>query len=229
VFQWATHHGQGDPVTVITLMDVWPLDREIYAELNKRGRLACWTPVDHKPAPPPVIDFFEKTDAIPIAMSRFGEAELREAGLDPLYVPHGIDTEMFTPRDRAEMRKLLNLPEDKFVVGMVANNQGQSPPRKAFSEALMAFSLFRAGTRRRDPLPPREMSGFRNGLDIERMARRFEIPWDKVRVTDQVMMEFGFPPGAMAGLYNNFDVLLHPPTGRGSGSRSSRRRLAGRR
>jgi len=217
VFQWAMHHGQGDPVTVITLMDVWPLDREIYAELNRRGRLACWVPVDHQPAPPLVIDFLQKTDAVPLAMSRFGETEVRNAGLDPIYVPHGIDTEMFVPRDRAEMRKMVNIPEDRFVVGMVANNQGHSPPRKAFSEALLAFSLFQQKHDDAILYLHVEMSGFRQGLDLERMIERFEIPPESVRVTDQVMMEFGFPPGAMCALYNNFDVLLHPSYGEGFG------------
>ncbi len=217
VFQWAMHHGQGEPVTVITLMDVWPLDREIYAELNRRGRLACWTPVDHKPVPPPVFDFLERTEAVPIAMSRFGENELREAGLDPLYVPHGIDTNMYVPRDRKEMRDLLNFPEDAFVVGMVANNQGQSPPRKAFSEALLAFSIFQQDHEDAILYLHAEMSGFRNGLDLTRMAERFDIPSGALRFSDQVMMEFGIPPGVLCGLYNTFDVLLHPSYGEGFG------------
>ncbi len=217
VFQWAMHHGKGEPVTVITLMDVWPLDREIYGALSRRGRLACWCPVDHKPVPPPVLDFLQTTEAIPIAMSRFGEAELREAGLDPLYVPHGIDTKMFVPRDRAEMRELLNFPEDAFVVGMVANNQGQSPPRKAFSEALLAFSIFRQDHEDAILYMHCEMTGFRNGLDLTRMAERFDIPTEALRFSDQVMMEFGIPPGVLCGLYNTFDVLLHPSYGEGFG------------
>ena len=42
--------------------------------------IASWTPVDHEPAPPKVVDFFTETGAIPIAMSRFGERMLGTAG-----------------------------------------------------------------------------------------------------------------------------------------------------
>lgn len=217
VYQWAMHHGQGEPVTVITLMDVWPLDRQIYAALNQKGRLACWVPVDHKPAPTGVIDFLKATDAVPIAMSRFGEGELREAGLEPLYVPHGIDTETFVPRDRAEIRDMWNIEQDSFVVGMVANNQGQALPRKAFSEAFAAFGEFQRNHDDAILYLHCEMSGFRNGIDLDAEIQSAGIPAEKVKVTDQVLMEFGIPSGVMSGLYNVFDVLLSPSYGEGFG------------
>jgi glycosyltransferase involved in cell wall biosynthesis len=168
-YQWAVHHGAGEPCTVITLMDVWPLDRELFSAIDKQGRLACWVPVDHRPPPTKVVEFLRDTGAVPIAMSRFGEEQLKESGLDPLYVPHGVDTEIFKPRDRGEIRKLLNLPEDTFVVGMVANNQGQSPARKGFSEAFMAFSIFQQTHPDARLYLHCEMSGFRNGLDLYRL------------------------------------------------------------
>ena len=217
VYQWAAHHGAGEPVTVITLMDVWPLDRQIYSALNKQGRLACWCPVDHKPVPTLVEEFLKTTDAIPIAMSRFGENELREAGLDPLYVPHGVDTETFTPMDRSEIRQMWNIDEDAFVVGMVANNQGQALPRKAFTEAFTAFGEWQKTHDEAVLYLHCEMSGFRNGIDLEREIDAAGIPPEKVKITDQVLMEFGIPAGVMAPLYNVFDVLLSPSYGEGFG------------
>ena len=38
---------------------------------------------------------------IPIAMSRFGERVLRDEGCEPLFVPHGVDTEVFCLVTRA--------------------------------------------------------------------------------------------------------------------------------
>jgi glycosyltransferase involved in cell wall biosynthesis len=215
--QWAIHHGQGEPCTVITLMDVWPLDRRLFRAIAEQGPLACWVPIDHKPAPSIVTDFFHATEATPIAMSRFGHDELRAAGFDPLYVPHGVDTAMFKPMNRTEIRSLFGFPEDAFVVGIVANNQGVAPPRKAFSESFMAFSEFLQDHTDACLYLHSETSGFRNGIDLHRLAARFEIPDDKVRVTDQVMMENGIPAGVMAGLYNSFDVLLNPSYGEGFG------------
>jgi glycosyltransferase involved in cell wall biosynthesis len=220
VYQWAMHHGNGDPCTVITLFDVWPLDVDVYRAIDQQGRLACWVPVDHNPAPPAVVNFLRESGAIPIAMSRFGETQLREAGLDPLYVPHGIDTEMFAPSDKPELakfRELLEVPQDAFIVGMVANNQGQSPARKSFSESFMAFSVFQQTHPDAILHLHTEMTGFRNGLNLYRMLERFEIPPEAIRLTEQVRLEHVYPPAAMAGLYNLFDVLLNPSYGEGFG------------
>lgn len=215
--QWTAHHGGGEPVTVITLMDVWPLDHAIFKAIAEQGRLASWVPVDHKPVPSIVMEFFEATGSTPIAMSRFGEAELREAGLDPLYVPHGVDTQMFKPMPKAETRAMLGFPPDAFVVGIVANNQGIAPPRKAFSESFWAFSKFRETHPDAMLYLHSEISGFRNGINLARLASRFDIPDEVVKNTDQVMMENGIPPGVMAALYNTFDVLLNPSYGEGFG------------
>jgi hypothetical protein len=68
--------------------------------------------------------FLGTTGATPVAMSRFGERALRDAGFDPLYAPHGVETSVFRPaEDRLAMRRFFKLPEDAFVIGMVANNR----------------------------------------------------------------------------------------------------------
>ena len=103
---------------VMTLMDVWVLQAEKMAELNA----CCWVPVDHEPAPPMVQDFFNKSGAIPLTMSRFGEEQL--ADYSPIYVPHGIDTDTYKPGDRDEMREHFGIDKDAFIVGMVAANKG---------------------------------------------------------------------------------------------------------
>jgi hypothetical protein len=55
-------------------------------------------------------------------MSRFGERMLTQAGLQPLYVPHGVDTQLFHPGvcKRDDARRMLGLPTDGYIVGMVA-------------------------------------------------------------------------------------------------------------
>src|SRR5690348_5735772 len=53
---------------IISLIDVWVLNAGLFqAPVNG----ASWVPVDSQPAPPPVKAFFEQSDSIPIAMSRF--------------------------------------------------------------------------------------------------------------------------------------------------------------
>jgi hypothetical protein len=62
---------------------VWCLVNPLLADFN----IAAWCPVDHFPVPPDVLKFFHRTDAVPIAMSRYGERLLFDAGLDPVYIP----------------------------------------------------------------------------------------------------------------------------------------------
>jgi glycosyltransferase involved in cell wall biosynthesis len=204
----------GDPRggLVITLLDVWVLDTAIMEQLNT----AAWVPIDHDPAPPQVVEYFTKTDAVPIAMSRFGEKRLGR--LDPLYVPHGVDTSVYKPRNRNVAREQGGIPKDAFLVGMVAANKGR-PSRKAFSQALQAF---------RQLLDKRENSylylhtqlnpNFAGGEDLPALLDVLEIPEDHVRKADQYAMGFNpYPPEAMAQLYSAMDVLLSPSMGEGFG------------
>jgi len=80
----------------VTLFDVWPLQGvQGFADQN----LACWVPIDHEPAPPAVIKFLKDGGHHAIAMSRFGEKMLANAGIsnkDITYIPRlvahlGID------------------------------------------------------------------------------------------------------------------------------------------
>lgn len=200
---------------VMTLMDVWVLRLKKLADL----RMACWVPVDHEPCPPKVVQFFEWSGAKPIAMSKFGQRMLSEAGLSPLYVPHGVDTTVYRPLPpgaRARTRQRMGIPEDAFVVGMTAANKGTTPPRKAFPQVLQAFSRVRKQHKNAflylhcDPLA-------RLGLRLGPLAESVGIPEDAIRYTTPLQLELGIPDEQMAELYAGFDVLANPSYGEGFG------------
>lgn len=196
----------------VTLMDVWVLDPHIWSELN----VASWVPVDHDPAPRPVVDFFHASGAVPIAMSRFGEQMLRDAGLDPLYVPHAVDTEALSPRPKQEAREEMGLP-DTFIVGMVAANKG-NPSRKCFVEAFLAFKAHLA--KHPDSLlyMHTEASGRFQGVNLPAALNDCGVPQEKVVWCDQYRAShFPFPPEHMANVYSSLDVLLAPSAGEGFG------------
>ena len=77
------------PPLLITLFDVWPLLKS--KSFHMLPNIASWVPIDHKPAPPEVLEWCSRKNVMPIAMSRFGEEMLKAAGVDCLYVPHGIE------------------------------------------------------------------------------------------------------------------------------------------
>lgn len=211
----ARDHFDNDPRggLVVTLMDVWVLLPQVAAALN----MACWCPVDHEPAPPAVLNFFLKSGAVPLAMSEFGMRQLGR--LDPIYVPHGVDTTVFEPQPQVKARRAFGVPEDAFVVGIVAANKGHSPSRKGFSEALQAFRLLReehdnAMLYLHTVLAPE----FAQGEDIAAIVEQLGIPQESVKAADPYRMMFDpFSPRAMALMYSTMDVLLNPAMGEGFG------------
>lgn len=214
---YAAHHAQSEDLRdclVITLMDVWVLSAPGLRDL----RLASWCPVDHDPLPPKVLAYFKQLGARPIAMSRFGEDKMREAGLDPLYVPHGVETSIFRPLDeRAEIREALNVPEGSFLVGMVANNKGTAPPRKAFPQAFEAFARLRERHPEALLYLHSEKFGLDDGINLVALLEFCGVPETAVRWPSQFELEFGIPQGSMSFAYNAMDVLLCPSYGEGFG------------
>ncbi|WAZ20172.1 glycosyltransferase family 4 protein [Streptomyces cinnabarinus] len=194
---------------ILTLLDLWVMMKTI----GMRGhRVASWVPVDHDPLPPQTAVALAHHQARPIAMSRFGQRVLRDGGFDPLFVPHGIDTSVFRPLDRTEVRRALGIPEDAFVVGMVAANKGTAPPRKAFPQALAAFDVFR----RRHPeallyLHTELLGGPTHvGMDLLNYMDQIGLPPQAVRTVDQQAYARGLPPEHVAAAYSAMDVLLNP-------------------
>ncbi len=210
---WALHWFSGEPGWVLTLVDVWTLTSPEFAAMN----VASWVPVDHTPCPPKIVEFFRKTGAVPIAMSRHGQRELEKQGLSPLYAPHGIDTNVYTPKPQAEARERVGFPEDAFVVGMVANNKGRYPSRKSFGEAFLAFGILHAAHPDAVLYVHAESQGATMGINLEVLALECGIPKSALFFADQAMLRLGVKDETMVDLYSSMDVLLAPSRGEGFG------------
>ncbi len=196
---------------VISLMDVWVLS----AAITSQVRWCPWLPVDHDPAPPAVVDALQ-TAFQPIAYSQFGVAKLKAAGLEPLYVPHGVNTHILKPMDRAECRRQLAFPEDRFIVGIVAANKG-APSRKAFDEQIRAFALFH----QRHPDSVLYLHTDMLGLQGENIRRIISLagipPADVIEAPVYRYSRGLLGKEWMAKMYNCFDVLMNASKGEGFG------------
>ncbi len=197
---------------VVTLIDVWVLNPALFAQLTA----ASWVPVDHEPAPPAVLNFFRESGVVPLAMSRFGQDMLQE--FDPLYVPHGVDTTVLRPLDRAECRAKMGVDEDVFMVGMVAANKG-NPSRKSFVAALEAFAAFQRKHEDAKLYLHTDFEGkFSQGVPLLPVCEALGIPPQSIGHTDPYVVHFHpMSPDAMAIIYSAMDVLLNPATGEGFG------------
>ena len=195
----------------ITLTDPWVLDPTKFSDVP----LASWVPVDHDPLMPPTAKWFDDSGAVPIAMSRFGEQMLRDAGYDPLYVPHGHDPKVMHERDRQEARRMLGVSRDQFLVGMVAANISK-PSRKSFPEAFLAFAeLCRAHD---DAVLYVHAHPFdKRGFNLPELAKASGIPDGRVRFADPYTYLMAPDPAVLAQAYSAMDVLLAPSQGEGFG------------
>lgn len=203
-----------DVDAVITLLDVWVLEPSV---LQRLGNVFAWLPVDHDPAPKTLIESASACAGV-IAFSRFGEQILRNAGLSPYYVPHGIDSNVYKPADdRTQARKLLGVSEDAtFIAGMVMANKGQ-PSRKAFDQQIRAFAAFHKRhpdsllymhTNKADP----------TGENLERIMELAGLPASAVKWVSQYHYVTGMLRGNhMSQIYSGMDVLMNASHGEGFG------------
>jgi glycosyltransferase involved in cell wall biosynthesis len=204
----------GDPGggVVITLVDAWVMDPAKLRDLH----VGMWAPVDHETCPPRVAVVLRDSGCLPIAMSLHGEQAMRGVGLDPVYAPHGIDTQAFAPRDREECRRLLDWPRDAFVVGMVAANKGY-PPRKGFPEAIAAFARFQKRHDQAVLYLHTEPHGVVQGVNLPSILGANGVPQESVRFADPYRYQLGFSQEHMVTAYSGMDVLLNPSYGEGFG------------
>lgn len=221
--KYVEFEGGVDEVQVITLTDVWTwLHRDFGGMIAdfKGLNIAAWCPIDHDPAPANVVETLHYYDVRPIAMSRFGEDRLHQAGCDPLYVPHGVDTSVFQPyTNRDEIRDRMGLPQDAFVVGIVANNQGVEVPRKSFPQMFQAFAMFLEECPEAFLYLHTDALGRNQGLNLIPLLKDvYGVPEDKVRFVDQDRYWLGMIDWPqMSRIYNSMDVLLNPSMGEGFG------------
>jgi FkbM family methyltransferase len=206
-----------DPGLILVHYDAWAVGPDPV----QGHACAAWAPVHSDPMSAGDQAFFHLSGSMPIAYSRFGERKMREAGLQPQFVPHGIDPTVFRPLDaaeRAEARRRLKVPEDAFMIAMVGANKGTDPPRKGWGEAFQAFARFR----RKHPdavlfchTLAATIGDF--GLDMRPMINQLGIA-DSVIFSDDYPQVVGlFSDAFVARLTGCADVYLQPSWGEGFG------------
>jgi glycosyltransferase involved in cell wall biosynthesis len=195
----------GDPDLVIVLKDAWVLDPAGYDGC----RAAVWLAFDTDPLGVPDRRFFASAPAVrPVCLSKHGLSSARQIGLDPLYVPFGIDTGFWTPGDRGAARDLLSLPRDVFIAGIDAANIG---PRKGWGEQFAAFAAFHC----QHPdslLLVHSAKRHPEGIDLDDLRGALGI-------NDAVLFgsHSNMTPAQMLSWYRTLDVLMMGTYGEGSG------------
>jgi len=135
------------------------------------------------------------------------------------YIPHGINTEVFKPctfEEKKEFRNELGIPENAFVIGMVAHNQ----VRKMTNRILEAFNIFVKEMGNKDAILvmhclPKDA----NGWDLLQMIKDRGIGAN-VLFTDKNAKGFAdimVPEQTMRKLYCSMDIHALSTGGEGFG------------
>lgn len=122
---------------LITIKDVWLFQHITKLPIN----FVPMVPIDHAPVSDGIVNRLT-TVFKSIAISRFGQAELRKRKIESVYIPHGVRTDLFkplTPEEKLKAREIFGLPKDAFVIGVVAMNRS----RKMIPRMLRGFKRFK--------------------------------------------------------------------------------------
>ncbi len=201
---------------VITLIDPFVLNPAIW----QVHQWCAWSPIDCAPISRENLKSLQSARWT-WSMSKFGHEQMEKAGLKPIYVPHGVDTNVFKPVDRAEAREKLanHLRRDlagKFLVVTVAANKG-TPSRKNFAGMMESFALF--SQRCPDALfyLHTEPIGHRHGDDLFALAEAWGIQ-DKVIFPGSYHYAINlYGDDYLNSVYNAADVFILLSYGEGFG------------
>jgi glycosyltransferase involved in cell wall biosynthesis len=181
-----------------------------FPEAFRDMRTIHLTPVDCNPMSIRDYHVITNSGGTPAAVSRTGLEIMRKGGLnreplDPLLLPHGIDTRVFTPpADRAAAREQHGFT-DQFVVGMNFYNNDKF--RKNLQESVRGFALFHA----KHPdsiLCLHAMKQWVEGYNFPALIQYLGIG-EAVRWSPQHELMTGLiTPSALASWYGSLDVFL---------------------
>lgn len=201
---------------VITLIDAW-VQKDIQAKVAP-AIYVPWFPVDHEPVPAEVLRGISDSK-FPVTYSLHGQRQLKEAGVDAWYIPHGIETESYfvhQEREQVENFKREVLKADDFLAVMVAANKGY-PDRKGLQQQLAAFAQFVHNNNPKAKLYIHSESGTRyGGMDLPALISHLGIE-QNVMFPDSYANFVGLPSEYLNMVYNSADVLLNASMGEGFG------------
>lgn len=207
-------HFQAD--IVLTLTDSWVIEPQAI-----KPRWVGWAPVDHDPLPVPVAVAMSQMYQC-IVYSESAAQECRRAGIDAIYVPHGIDFNEYRPlaQDATSYEQLLKdlqWPTSSFIVGLVAMNK-DNPSRKALDEQFKAFAIFKQ--RHPDALlyahSSLSISPGSQGVNLLALCEDVGLdPSKDVIFPNQYLLYLGYPEEYMVKVYSAINVLLSATKGEG--------------
>ncbi len=149
-----------------------------------------------------------------VAMAKFGQRQVKEIhDLNTNYIPHAVDTNIYYPLpddDKKKLRQKWGL-QDKFVVGVVARNQG----RKMLDRTIKTFAMFAKDNPDAILFMHTDPTDVAAPFNIQALIARYKLQ-NRVVFTGMTFFH-GFDYKQMNELYNVMDVFFLSTSGEGFG------------
>lgn len=221
----AAHAKQFGAKYLFTFIDAWIFNNSPFFESLQKEHIRWipYFPIDSEPLPTDVRVAVERAYRR-VVYSQFGAQMMDMAGLEYTYIPHAVDTNVLKPQDKAaSLQRIRNagvqLPDDAYIVGMVAANKGQ-PSRKAFTQQIEAFANFKR--RHSDAVlyihTSAGINGEYGGVNLPEVCNFFGLRVKQdVFFPDAYGYFMGYPKSYLANVYSVMDVHMLASTGEGFG------------
>ena len=211
------------PDFVICLNDIWIIN-QVWERIHLlkdalKFKFIAYFPVDSEYYVQSMLSYIKDWD-FAITFSIEQAQRLISQGVKPKLlgvVPHGLDEGKFFPIDQKEARRMLRLPEDKFIVLNANRNQ----PRKQIDLTIKAFAKFAKD--KPDTLLYLHMSEKDLGWDIRaifdaEMRRNNANSDGRLVMTTKNIDYTNAPPDELLNkIYNACDVGINTANGEGWG------------
>lgn len=193
------------PDLIFFVNDPWIINEYMIRKPDtvEKPKIVAYYPTDAGPIKKSWMDLLNGLDA-QVCYSHYAESVVLQSngGKRPknLYqIYHGVDTRTFYPINQQVARASLGIPNDKFVIGMVARNQY----RKRFDILAKAFAEFSKDK-------PEAMLYFHTakidvGYDIEELVAQLGLK-GRVYTTEDVRPDRGVSNEELNMIYNSWDV-----------------------
>lgn len=188
-----------DPWVIEKYFDYKPADYD-----DSYTKYIAYYPIDSGPLKPSWAKMLTDRFDAQVCYSHFAEGIVTEANgnkrpknLHQIY--HGVDTNTFFPVVQHEARRRLRLPQDAFIVGMVARNQY----RKRFDILVQGFAKFAQDKPNAKLYLHTSLQDV--GFDILDLASQYNLD-NKLILTEGMSLPDGVPDYMLNLIYNSFDV-----------------------
>lgn len=176
-----------------------------------------WLPIDHDPVPQIVLDCLQGAH-LPLTYSKWGHQLLADAGVDNLYIPHGIEPSVYrvnSDQEAVNQFRQQKLRDVDHLTVMVAANKG-FPDRKAFQVQLRSWAKFAKDKPGAKLYIHTEPSTRYGGIDMFTLLRHLGIG-ERVFFPNQYEYSQGYSAEYLAMMYNAADVFMGAAMAEGFG------------